>query len=368
MKFNVSSSLLSARLQAVKSVIATKSSLQILEDVLFELRSNQLILTASDGETTIRTTIEVDNAEGEGKVASNPKLLIETLKELSEQPVTFVIDDNNFGINMTTLNGTFSFVGANGNEYPEMPGMDNEQGSCVMAVSELMDAISKTIFCAAEDELRPVMNGIFFDLSEEQSTLVATDAHRLVKLVMKNLHSAPASFILPKKPAKLLAGALDKKAEDVRICFNDKNIRFEWGTNIIVCRQIEGRYPNYNAVIPQKTENNAKVNRKELIDALNRAILFSPSKTNTTRFHFMPNKVEVDAQDIEYNMSSTDEVDCEYVGNEMTIGFNGSAVLSTLSSMTTDEININLTDPTKAALFYPSDNENYVTLIMPIMV
>ena len=184
MKFNVSSSKLFQQLQAVGRVIAPKNSLQILEDVLFDLNGNQLTLTASDGETTIRTVVEVENAEGAGKVAFQAKLLLETLKEFSEQPLTFSIDDNNFGLNITSSNGTYSFVGANGNEYPEMPIENEVNGQFAIPAPTLLDAINKTIFCTADDELRPVMNGIFFDLTGNKLTMVATDAHTFLTCLL----------------------------------------------------------------------------------------------------------------------------------------------------------------------------------------
>ena len=202
MKFNVSSTKLFAQLQALSKVIAPKNSLQILEDVLIDLNGNALTMTASDGETTIRTTIEVENAEGQGKVASGAKLLLETLKEFPEQPLTFQIDDQNYAINITSENGTYSFVGANGNEYPEMPVAGAENGRIEFAAEVLLDAINKTIFCTADDELRPVMNGIYFDMLEDKIVLVATDAHRLVRYTNTSISAPTAmSFILPKKPA-----------------------------------------------------------------------------------------------------------------------------------------------------------------------
>ena len=212
MKFNVSSTKLFAQLQALSKVIAPKNSLQILEDVLFDLNGNKLTMTASDGETTIRTSIEVENAEGQGKVASGAKLLLETLKEFPEQPLTFQIDDQNFSINITSENGTYSFVGANGNEYPEMPLEGVESGRIDLPAELLLDAINKTIFCTADDELRPVMNGIYFDMLEDKIVLVATDAHRLVRYTNTSVTAPTAmNFILPKKPASLLKTVLAKE-------------------------------------------------------------------------------------------------------------------------------------------------------------
>ncbi|MBR2935602.1 MAG: DNA polymerase III subunit beta, partial [Paludibacteraceae bacterium] len=239
MKFNVSSKELFAQLQAASRVIAAKNSLQILECVLFDLKGNQLTLTASDGETTLRTSMQVEAAQGEGKVAVAAKILLETLKEFSEQPLTFHIDDQNFGLNITSANGTYSFVGANGNEYPEMP-VEKGENTFEIAADVLLDAVNKTIFCTADDELRPVMNGIYFDLNEEKITLVATDAHRLVRYTNDSVKGAQAvSFILPKKPAQLLRQVL-KGSDNVSVNFGAKNATFTFGQTVIVCRQIEG--------------------------------------------------------------------------------------------------------------------------------
>ena len=238
MKFNVSSSKLFSQLQAVSRVINNKNALPILDDVLFDLSGNELTLTASDGETTIRTSIEVDNVEGAGKVASAAKLLLETLKEFSEQPLAFTIDENNFAVSMVSQNGTYSFVGVNGNEYPEMPAAEADARSIAMPANILQSAIEKTIFCTADDDLRPVMNGIFFDIAEDKVTMVATDAHRLVRYTNTGVQSgAAASFILPKKPAGLLKNLLAKEEEEVKVTFGAKNARFEFGSTIIVCRQ-----------------------------------------------------------------------------------------------------------------------------------
>ena len=220
MKFKVSSTKLFAQLQALGKVIVAKNSLQILEGILFDLEGNVLTLTASDSETTIRTKIEVEEAEGAGKVVFGARILIDTLKEFPEQLLTFDINEQNFGLNIFSDNGNYNFVGTNGQEYPEMPGITEDAHSFAMPAKILLGAISKTLFCAADDELRPVMNGVYFDLKPENLAMVATDAHRLVRYIYKGVQSAePASFILPKKPANLLKNILGKDEEDVKITF-----------------------------------------------------------------------------------------------------------------------------------------------------
>ena len=368
MKFNVSSTKLFAQLQALSKVIAPKNSLQILEDVLFDLNGNALTMTASDGETTIRTTIEVENAEGQGKVASGAKLLLETLKEFPEQPLTFQIDDQNYAINITSENGTYSFVGANGNEYPEMPVSGSENGRIEFPAEVLLDAINKTIFCTADDELRPVMNGIFFDMLEDKIVLVATDAHRLVRYTNTSI-SAPAamSFILPKKPAALLKNVLSKEEGNVMIIFGEKNARFEFGQTIVVCRQLEGRFPNYNAVIPQNNQNKVVVDRQTIINACKRVAVFANTGTSLLKLALSENQIKISAQDIDFSTSAEETISCSYTGAPMAIGFKAPFLIEILSSIASDEVILELADPARAGLILPAENEPNEDLLMLLM-
>ena len=372
MKFNVSSTKLFAQLQALSKVIAPKNSLQILEDVLFDLNGNALTMTASDGETTIRTTIEVENAEGQGKVASGAKLLLETLKEFPEQPLTFQIDDQNYAINITSENGTYSFVGANGNEYPEMPVAGAENGRIEFPAEVLLDAINKTIFCTADDELRPVMNGIFFDMFEDKIVLVATDAHRLVRYTNTSI-SAPAamSFILPKKPAALLKNVLAKEDGNVMIIFGEKNARFEFGQTLVVCRQIEGRFPNYNAVIPQNNQNKVVVDRQTIINACKRVAVFANTGTSLLKLSLSENQIKISAQDIDFSTSAEETIACSYTGAPMAIGFKAPFLIEIIGSIASDDVVLELADPARAGLILPAENEpgeDLLMLLMPMLL
>jgi len=368
MKFNVSSTKLFAQLQAVSKVIAPKNSLQILEDVLFDLNGNVLTMTASDGETTIRTSIDVENAEGQGKVASGAKLLLETLKEFPEQPLTFLIDDQNFSINITSANGTYSFVGANGNEYPEMPLEGEQVGRIEVPAELLLDAINKTLFCTADDDLRPVMNGIFFDMLEDRIVLVATDAHRLVRYTNTSV-SAPAAmnFILPKKPANLLKNVLAKEDDNVVIVFGQKNARFEFGKTLVVCRQIEGRFPNYNAVIPQNNQNHVTVDRQSLLNACKRVAVFANTGTSLLKLSLSENQIRISAQDIDFSTSADETIACSYSGTPMSIGFKAPFLIEILSAIACDEVLLELADPARAGLIMPTENEPNQDLLMLLM-
>ncbi|MGM9836980.1 MAG: DNA polymerase III subunit beta [Paludibacteraceae bacterium] len=369
MKFNVSSTKLFAQLQAVSRVIASKNSLAILEDVLFDLNGNLLTLTASDGETTIRTSLEVENAEGAGKVASGAKLLLDTLKEFSEQPLTFSIDEQNFGVNMVSTNGTYSFVGVNGNEYPEMPAMDEDATNTITMPSRLLlDAINKTLFCTADDELRPVMNGIFFDLNSEKIAMVATDAHRLVRYTNTSITSAePVSFILPKKPALLLKNVLAKDDSEVVITFGQKNAKFEFGQAMLLCRQIEGRFPNYNAVIPQNNQNQVVVDRQTLINACKRVAVFANTGTSLLKLALSENQIKISAQDIDFSTSAEETIDCQYNGMPMAIGFKAPFLIEILSAVSSTDVMLRLADPARAGLILPTENEENQDLLMLLM-
>jgi len=372
MKFNVSSSKLFSQLQAVSRVINNKNALPILDDVLFDLVGNELKLTASDGETTIRTSIEVDGAEGRGKVASAAKLLLETLKEFSEQPLAFTIDENNYAVSMVSQNGTYSFVGVNGNEYPEMPSAEGDARQIALPAKVLQTAIEKTIFCTADDDLRPVMNGIFFDILEDRVTMVATDAHRLVRYTNTAVHAdAPASFILPKKPAGLLKNLLAKEEEEVNVTFGAKNARFEFGSTIVVCRQIEGRFPNYSAVIPQGNQNIVTVDRQTIVNACKRVAVFANNGTAQLRLALSENSIKISAQDIDFSTSAEETISCDYNGTPMAIGFKAPFLIDLLNSITCADVQLKLADPARAGLIMPvenEENEDVLMLLMPMLL
>ncbi|MBP5290147.1 MAG: DNA polymerase III subunit beta [Paludibacteraceae bacterium] len=373
MKFNVSSTTLFAQLQSVSRVIASKNNkLPILDSILFDLQGQTLTLSASDEETTIRTSLEVENAEGAGKVAFDAKLLLGTLREFPEQPLTFTIDDQNFGLNITSANGIYSFIGANGSEFPEMPEIAGESSRFEIAENTLLNAINKTLFCAADDELRQVMNGLFFDLTPEQFTLVATDAHRLVRYTNVTAHTeAPASFILPKKPALLLKNVLDKNDEKVEVVFGQKNARFSFGVTTIVCRLIDGRYPNYNGVIPQNNQNKVIIDRQMLINACKRVAVFAHTGTSLLKLTLSANQLNISAQDISFYTSAEETLSCSYEGAPMSIGFKAPFLIELLNNIDSNEVMLELADPARAGLILPmenAENENLLMLLMPLLL
>ncbi len=371
MKFQVSSTKLLQQMQALSRVIAAKNSLQILETVLFRIEGNELHLTASDGETTMCTVISVEG-EGSGKVSFDAKRLLDTLKEFPEQPLTFEINDQNFGLNIVSSNGNYSFVGVNGAEYPEMAQQLEGAQQFVIPASVLLGALNKTVFCTADDELRPVMNGVFFDLSPEKVTLVATDAHRLVRYINFTAHTeSPANFILPKKPANLLRNVLAKEQDDVKVTFTDKHVRFEFGQTVIVCRQIEGRFPNYNAVIPQSNENRITVDRQTILNAAKRVAVFANPGTGLIKLSLSENKINISAQDIDFSTSAEETIECSYQGAAMNIGFKAPFLIEILGAVQSNDVVIELSDPSKAGLILPFENEegeDIVMLLMPMLL
>lgn len=372
MKFNVSSAKLFQQLQAANRVVNPKSTLKILECVLFDLQGNTLRLTASDGETTISSSMEVENAEGEGRVAFGAKLLFDTLKEFPEQPLTFAIDDQTYGLFITSANGTYSFVGVNGNEYPEMPAMEDDCKSFGIGAETLLQAVNKTIFCTADDELRPVMNGIYFDLKTDHITLVATDAHRLVRYTNTGISIAEeASFILPKKPAKILQNILAKEQDDVQITFGQKNARFEFGNTVMLCRQIEGRYPNYNGVIPQNNTNVATLDRLTFLNACKRVAVFANSGTSLIKLALTENQINISAQDIDFSTSAEETIACSYEGAPINIGFKAPFLVELLGYIESQDVELRLADSARAGLIAPTDSkeqEDLLMLLMPMLL
>jgi DNA polymerase-3 subunit beta len=295
MKFIVSSTDLLSHLQAISRVINSKNSLPILDNFLLHLDGKTLTMTASDIETTLITSMEVETSEGNGKVAVASRLLLDTLREFSEQPLTFNINDSNLAMVITSANGSYNFIGQNGDEYPRMPQLQEDARSLSLPVSTLNSGISKTLFCTADDELRPVMNGVFFDIANESLTMVATDAHKLVRY--KTIYTSASikddesvNFILPKKPANMLKNILPKESGDVEIRFDSKNAHFKLANYTMICRQVEGRFPNYNGVIPKTNPYKIIIDRATLLNALKRVSVFANQASILVFIYFVKNK------------------------------------------------------------------------------
>lgn len=374
MKFVVSSIDLLNHLQALSRVISSKNTLPILDNFLFKLDGKTLEITASDLETTMVTTLELENTSGSGSIAIPAKLITDSLREFPDQPLTFTINTETFAVTISSENGQFSVVGQHGEDFPQLPKIKPERSvSLKLSASSLVSGITSTLFATADDELRPVMNGIFMELSPTDITFVASDAHKLVRYKRKDAHAdTGASFILPKKPAALLKNLLAKGHEQVQVEFDDKNAFFSLPYYQIVCRLVEGNYPSYNSVIPTNNPNKLLIDRIKLLNTIRRVSVFSNQASNLVRLSLKGNRLTVSAQDIDFATSAVEEISCQYNGDELEIGFKSTFMVEILSNIQSTEVSIELSDSSRAGLFIPfdkeNDNEDVLMLLMPMMI
>ncbi len=368
MKFTVSSTKLSSHLQAINRVISTKSTLPILECFLLNLKGKVLTLTTSDLETTLITSLELDKAEEDGMVAVSAKILLDSLRELPEQPLAFEINNDNLAMTIKYETGTYNFIGQPGDEYPKMPELGAEKNSLTIDAYTLNSGIAKSIFATADDELRPVMNGIYFDITTESITLVATDAHKLVRVKSNTTKgSANAAFILAKKPATLLKNILPKESGEVSIAFDDKNAIITLSNYQMICRQVEGRYPNYNGVIPQNNPHKLIIDRLAFMNALKRVSVFSNQASNLIKLQLSENEIHITAQDIDFSVSAEEKISCQYTGDLMSIGFKSTFLIDILNNIHSSDVVLELADPSRAGLILPFENEENEELLMLLM-
>lgn len=372
MNFTVSSTALLSHLQSIGRVINTKSSLPILENFLLKVEGNTLSLTASDLETTLVTSLELDNASADICLAVNAKLLMDALKEFSEQPLQFDIDEQNLSVVVKTDNGNYNFIGLRGDEYPKMPALGDDASTLTMPVDALANGVSKALFATADDDLRPTMTGVLFDIKPDNITFVATDAHKLVRYINSAVQSGiETSFILPKKPANVLKAVIAKESGDVEISFDKKNIAFRLPTYTMVCRQIEGRFPNYNGVIPQNNPYKLIIDRLALMNAAKRVFAFSNQGTGLIKLAITANKLVISAQDIDFSTSAEETLACQYEGDEITIGFKAPFLIDILNNIGSSDVTIELADPSRAGIIVPFENEkdeNLLMLLMPMLL
>lgn len=372
MKFIVSSTALFSHLQAISRVINSKNSLPILDCFLMELQDGTLSMTASDSETTLCTSVETNEYEGDGRFAVSSKTLLEALKEIPEQPLTFNINPGNLEITVNYQNGQYSMMGQNADEYPQAQNLGANAVSVTMGADILNTGVNRTFFATADDELRPVMNGIYFDITTEDITLVASDGHKLVRYKTYAVRGEEkAAFILPKKPANLLKSLLPKEQGDVQIGFDDRNATFTLENYRMVCRLIEGRYPNYNSVIPQNNPHKAIIDRATFISALRRVSVFSSQSSSLIKLSLSDNLMKISAQDIDFSTSAEETVICQYDGNAMSIGFKSSFLIDILNNMSSQNVVVELADPSRAGVIIPEEqeeNEDLLMLLMPMML
>jgi DNA polymerase-3 subunit beta len=369
MKFSVSSSELLKRLQIAGGAIGSNPVLPILEDFLFTISNNRLRIAATDLETSITTEIEV-MSDADGSIAVPAKILLETLKALPQQPITFNINEENFGIEITSAYGKYKLAGEDGQDFPNLPQPDSVD-SLKIPGAALEHGITKTIFAASNDELRPAMTGVYFQVDFDKLVLVATDAHKLVKYTFNEVSSeASTSFIVPKKALNLLKGALPGN-EDITLSFNSANAFFSFGDTELICRLIDARYPDYNAVIPVDNPNTLSLVRADFQNSLKRIAIYANKTTNQVILNIQENSLTISAQDLDFSNEATEQLACTYSGDALTIGFNAKFLVEMLGVLEADEVKMELSTPTRAGILLPAEpteGEEILMLVMPVML
>lgn len=372
MKFQVLSSELLSHLSSISRVLSSKNPMPILENFLFNISGDKLVITASDGDTTMVTSVSLESVEGNGSLVVSPKNLIEPLKEMPQQMILFEVDEDNLEIFVKYDSGKFNFIAGNAKEYPIQKPLEKEALKFTLPASTLLGGIQSTIFATADDDLRPVMNGIYFDIREDQLVFVASDSKKLVRLINNSVKAGfTANFILPKKPANLLKNVISKDAGDATISFDSKSARIEAGDFTVSCRLIDGRFPRYESVIPKNNVNKMTIDRQTLINVLRRVAVFANAATNQVKFDLVQDNVTVSAQDIDFSVSATESVACSYAGAPMAIGFRANFLVEILNTISSAEVEVQLSDPARAALIVPvenAENEDLLMLIMPMML
>lgn len=372
MEFNVSSADLLKGLADVSKAIPAKTTLPILENFLFELKGDRLQLTASDTELTLRTSIEVQSAGEDNNIAVPSRQMMELLKNLPDQPITI----------KTTSDGSFECIWSNGNstlpyfpaiDYPDIKNAEGDVVKSTFPASVLSEGIGYTAFATADEEMRPVMNGIFFDLEPEVCTLVATDAQKLIAYTTKEAKvDEKSSFILHKKAANVLRTAIDKRDDDVAVTFDSNIVEFKFGDTMMICRLIIGKFPDYKRVIPQNNSNILKIDRLQLLNAVRRVSVCANRASNHIKFELRPGQLEITAQDLGFALAAYEKISCEYNGDELSIGFKSPHILDMLGNMQSSTVVMKFADARRAALIVPSDEEEesgkICGIMMPIVI
>ena len=373
MRFTVSSSALSSKLNMLAKVIGSKNSLPILDCFLFQVANGEMSITASDSDNVIKSTLALTDHDGEGEFCVPNRVILDALKELPEQPLHFDVDaaGEAVAIKIVYQNGLYNFTGQNAEEYPRTQSMNDACTTVSLPTEMLINNISRSLFATANDELRPVMNGIYFDLTADALAIVASDGHKLVRSKNFTIKSeSPSAFNLPKKPASLLKNILSKDGDDAIIKFDDRSAEIQFTDGVMRCRLIDGRYPNYNSVIPNNP-NEVTVDRRGLQSALRRVLPFASESSQLIRFHIESGRFEVSSEDIDFSTSAKEQLSCEYNGSPISIGFKGSSLMEILSNLTSDNIIIQLADPSRAGIIVPAEqpeNEDILILIMPMLL
>lgn len=369
MKFIVSSSQLLKQLQHISGVINANTVLPILEDFLFEVEKNKLNVVATDLETVMRIQLDIE-AKDSGKVCIPARILLDSLKNIPDQPLTFNIDKN-FSVEITSDNGKYKVMGENPDNFPKEPGADDTT-SFTMTASGLITAINKTLFAVSNDDLRPAMTGVYFELNKEFIQFVATDAHRLVRYKRTDVSCPKAdSFIVPRKPLNLLKAALPDKDDEITISYNSNHLFVKHGTTQMSCRLIDARFPDYKVVIPADNPYKMVVAKTDFQSALRRVNVFSNKSTNQVVLNISGSELQLAAQDVDFSFEGNERMKCQYDGEDLAIAFNARFLIEMLNAADSDEVRLELATPTKAGIIKPTetdDHEDLLMLVMPLML
>lgn len=369
MRFVVSSAQLLKNLQKISGVISTNTVLPILEDFLFDIAKNNLTITATDLDTTMSVGMDIESKES-FKVAIPARILLDSLKALPEQPITIAVDETTNGIEITTDNGKYKLSGENSADFPKEPTADGVD-EVKLASSILNKGVSKTLFAVSNDELRPAMTGVFFQLDDNGITFVATDAHKLVKFNRSDVKGGNASFIVPKKALNLLKAVVPNNDTEVSVQFNKSNAFFSFDNIQLICRLIDAKYPDYNAVIPKENPNLLSIQKDDFYASLRRTSIFSNKTTHQVVLKMAGAELTVSAQDLDFSNEASEKLSCDYQGNAMEIGFNAKFLLEMLGALDSTDINIELSTPNRAGIIRPTvkeDEEDLLMLVMPVML
>ena len=373
MKFIVSSLKLLKNLQALSGVIGTKNTLPILDDFLFQLTEKELKITTSDLDVTMSVSMVPDMVDGTGEVTIPARLLLEIMKNFPDVPITIAIDNNTLAVELIAGEGRYKLAGHKSDEFPQLPVM-TDTSVWEIPADVLARGFEKTVFATGVDEIRPIMSGVFMEMTENYLTFVATDAHKLVRYRRMDVKSdVVASFIMPKKPINQLKSILATMADEpVRIEFNKTNASYVFGDYVLICRLLEGRYPNYEAVIPKNNPNQLTIDRQTFLSAIRRVAVFSSKATHQVRFRITGQEIMLTAEDIDFYNEAKERLACSYMGDDMEIGFNSRFFQEMLGNFDSNEVKLVMSAPNRAGILTPVDNENeaedLLMLLMPVML
>ena len=374
MKFVISSKAFSSRLLDMGRVVVTKNSVAILECFVFEVKDNKLTIMASDNENTLISSLDLNEQDGEIRFAVNAKTVQDSMKEIPDQPLDIFVNETTYEVTVKYQNGQYKFMGQSAENYPVPPALEGDTISFKLSPDQLISGIGRALFATADDSLRPVMNGVDFDIHEDSLAIVASDGHKLACGEVEGIGaSQEGSFILPKKPASLVKSLFGNENADAEVSveFNPRNAVFKTETSTLICRLIEGHYPNYKTVIPSDNPNEATVNRAGILSALRRMMIFSNANSSLVKLNFEPGRVTISTQDIDFSMSATESLLCDYSGTPLSIGFKGTFLMDLLNNVEGDEVIIRLADATRAGVIVPSQQPKgakVLMLLMPMML